>query len=99
MLKKAANNPFREVHRGRARNSGKSMCGSTVCSSSSAVFILHCRHYVHTRDLTVAMCLTIMYVKSRNSIKFQVIRKYISLFTQATAHSETKSQKHFGKKF
>lgn len=37
------------------------------------------------------LCLTIMYVKSRNSIKFQVIRKYRSLFTQATAHSETRN--------
>lgn len=80
-----------------AGNSGKSMCGSTVCSSSSAVFVLHCRHYVRTRDSTVAVCLTIMYLKSRNSIKFHVIRKYISLFTQATARSETKSQKGFEK--
>lgn len=69
-----------------------SLCaGPTVCSSSSAVFILRCRHYVHTRDSTVAVCLTIMYVKSRNSIKFQVIRKYRSLFTQATARSETRN--------
>ncbi len=86
---KVANNPLQKRHGRRAGNSGKSMCGSTVCSSSSAVFILRCRHYVHTRDSTVAVCLTIMYVKSRNSIKFQVIRKYRSLFTQATARSET----------
>ncbi len=39
----------------------------------------------------MAVCLTNMYVKSRNSIKFQVIRKYRSLFTQATARSETRN--------
>lgn len=67
----------------------ESLCAGPQCAVHRRQSSFSVVGTMFIRGIRRWLCLTIMYVKSRNSIKFQVIRKYRSLFTQATARSET----------